>query len=145
MGPPLLPDKGPESSPLLSAFTAKRIPKKKGLANLSVLVKRSMSRMWQSMRQWSWQITLQRGSPPRTSHVSERSRDCFELSLGGRVISVFFHHCVLWPFCPLCPLLILSVSSYTEEEEEALAVSCVWHVLPLSQNVTISVIPHLHF
>lgn len=67
--------------------------------------------------------------------------------------SVFHSFCVLSQVCLVCPLSVLSVCFFfffCFFIEEALAVSWVWHVLmlrelPLSENVTISLIPHLHF
>lgn len=135
-------------------FSRKHMPEKEPPANLSV-----------SDREVCWErsIHLSGADPvnPSTLHhfrcvlavhlpYSEHPRGALHLCyiahvsavLGPcRAVSQWSHFSVASQYFTL---------SFSHHIEEALAMSCVWHVLmlrelPLSENVTISLIPHLHF
>lgn len=90
----------------------------------------------------------QRGRAPLLSQVSAVLGPCRTVNRQSRlpVISLFFHPSV----SPLTLVFCVLSCLFSFHTEEALAASRLWHVLMLtelrlSENVTIAIIPHLHF
>lgn len=154
---PSLLEQGLEFQPVLSPLKTSISPRKRPLLiSLSVIeVCRECS-----TPQWSWpnkslhfaslqmclsssftiQWTPQRGSPPLLSHRFLQSWGHVEVWIGGHICALSLCFSIS---LSLSVLLVLPV-------DESLAVSCALLVLMLtefllSENVRISIIPHLHF